>query len=297
MKVPTTRISERPPNLNPGRLVSKKKRTIRKGMTSIENQYVPNSEEEISLEENEIANSQSNLESSIRAMAVTSSAEESWIQQSLAIPSATSDASLPDASSDCDLNSTQASARNEKNTTGTSHHRREGSLESFSGLFGPEQTQWAAHASALFEQTICNDSGIPAVPTTGNSSITGNASSPYLNINSWGGSSFGNADSGLDPLTFTTSFSSTEEDTSGIPSDIHDAARIFNWKMVGELCETKPEAAAYIGEDGWTVSALRYASSAFQYHFTNMVLLPTFHHRRCIMHVIVDAPIQKLWNP
>lgn len=56
-------------------------------------------------------------------------------------------------------------------------------------------------------------------------------------------------------MSFTTT---TDDDlTDIIPPDIHDAARIFNWKLVGELCETTPEAAAYIGEDGWT--ALHHA--------------------------------------
>lgn len=43
----------------------------------------------------------------------------------------------------------------------------------------------------------------------------------------------------------------------GISSVIHDAARITNWQTVLELCETQPEAAAYIGRDGWT--ALHHA--------------------------------------
>jgi len=84
------------------------------------------------------------------------------------------------------------------------------------------------------------------------------ASMSNINPSSWGNNSFGNGDSGFDPMAFTTSFSSTaDEDLSAIQSDIHHEARLFNWKMVGELCETKPEAAAYIGEDGWT--ALHHA--------------------------------------
>jgi len=175
-------------------------------------------------------------ESAVWATAVTPAAEESWISQSLAMPSASGAVQT-------------TPGRNEANMpTSAPRHRRDGSLESFSGVINPTQTEWAAHA----------DAGLIGVPPNRNSSTASNISNPYLNINSWGSNSFGNGDSGFDPMAFTTSFSSsTEEDTSGIPSDIHDAARIFNWKMVGELCETKPEAAAYIGEDGWT--ALHHA--------------------------------------
>jgi len=40
--------------------------------------------------------------------------------------------------------------------------------------------------------------------------------------------------------------------TNIVSSDIHDAARIGNWETVATLCQEKPEAAAYIGADGWT---------------------------------------------
>lgn len=94
-------------------------------------------------------------------------------------------------------------------------------------------------------------------PQTERQSSSG--SNPYFNLNSWGCDSLGNNNEGIfDPTAFSTSFSgSTDDDPSGIPSDIHDAARIFNWRVVGELCETRPEGAAYIGEDGWT--ALHHA--------------------------------------
>eukprot|EP00536_Pseudo-nitzschia_multiseries_P002319 jgi/Psemu1/183239/e_gw1.30.132.1 len=42
-----------------------------------------------------------------------------------------------------------------------------------------------------------------------------------------------------------------------LSSDIHDTARLTDWKSVALLCEKKPEAAAYIGNDGWT--ALHHA--------------------------------------
>eukprot|EP00533_Pseudo-nitzschia_delicatissima_P003249 CAMPEP_0116091464 /NCGR_PEP_ID=MMETSP0327-20121206/7520_1 /TAXON_ID=44447 /ORGANISM="Pseudo-nitzschia delicatissima, Strain B596" /LENGTH=866 /DNA_ID=CAMNT_0003582819 /DNA_START=130 /DNA_END=2730 /DNA_ORIENTATION=+ len=173
---------------------------------------------------------------------VSQAAEESWISQSLAMPS----------TANGDSTSTETTTTNLP--TSNPRHRREGSLESFLAVSEPTQSEWAAHASTLSEQH--NDTppvtGIPVpTPTSRNSSA---ASNPYMNINSWGDSSFGNhAEAVFDPTTFTTSFSgSTDDDPSGIPSDIHDAARIFNWRVVGELCETKPEAAAYIGDDGWT---------------------------------------------
>jgi len=197
--------------------------------------------------------------------AITPAAEESWIQQSLAMPSATNGASLVATSSN-DSNSIHTIERwemtNVVSTTSVpaQHHRRERSLENVAGIFGPTQTEWAAHAAnALLSEHTNNsdDKGTPIVASSRNSSTRTGISIPCVDINSWGSNSFGNRDSGLDPLAFTTSFSSTEEDALGIPSDIHDAARIFNWKMVAELCGTKPEAAAYIGEDGWT--ALHHA--------------------------------------
>lgn len=53
------------------------------------------------------------------------------------------------------------------------------------------------------------------------------------------------------------SFSNQDENPSGISSKIHDEARVFNWGKVTELCQTEPEAAAYVGKDGWT--ALHHA--------------------------------------
>jgi len=204
--------------------------------------------------------SQSLPQSATWTTTVTAAAEESWIQQSLAMPSATNEASLAPIINECRSGTIQTTGRNETNiSTSIPHHRRERSLDSVcvTGLFGPTQTQWAAHANALSEHNNSDDAGISVAPPTRTSSVNSNTSNPYFNLNSWGSNSFGNSDSGFDPMMFTTSFSSTDEDTSGIPSDIHDAARIFNWKMVAELCETKPEAAAYIGEDGWT--ALHHA--------------------------------------
>ena len=161
------------------------------------------------------------------------SAQETWIRQSLDMPTTSITASTPG-------------------------HRRERSQESFTALFEPAQSEWAAHAnsqsmgdSARGSRTI-----MPGPQVERQSS---NASNPYFNLNSWGYESLGNNNEGIfDPTTFSASFSgSTDDDPSGIPSDIHDAARIFNWKVVGELCETMPQGAAYIGEDGWT--ALHHA--------------------------------------
>jgi len=46
---------------------------------------------------------------------------------------------------------------------------------------------------------------------------------------------------------------------NGVSSQIHDAARLTDWRTVASLCEQNPEAAGYIGNDGWT--ALHHACS------------------------------------
>mmetsp|Transcript_17828 Transcript_17828/g.40757 ORF Transcript_17828/g.40757 Transcript_17828/m.40757 type:complete len:834 (-) Transcript_17828:792-3293(-) len=64
--------------------------------------------------------------------------------------------------------------------------------------------------------------------------------------------STGAADS-LDVASTTNTSSSSNYGTS----HLHDSARITNWEMVGELCLSQPESAAYIGTEGWT--ALHHA--------------------------------------
>lgn len=60
----------------------------------------------------------------------------------------------------------------------------------------------------------------------------------------------------LDPATFSRNLSTPSgayrKDDHGVSSIIHDAARLTDWDMVLELCQTHPEAAAYAGHDGWT---------------------------------------------
>ena len=46
-------------------------------------------------------------------------------------------------------------------------------------------------------------------------------------------------------------------DIDGVPSMIRDAARITDWQTVKDLCERHPEAASFVGSDGWT--ALHHA--------------------------------------
>lgn len=45
--------------------------------------------------------------------------------------------------------------------------------------------------------------------------------------------------------------------STGLCSAIHDAARITNWETVKQLCAQDPEAAKFVGKDGWT--ALHHA--------------------------------------
>jgi ankyrin repeat protein len=61
--------------------------------------------------------------------------------------------------------------------------------------------------------------------------------------------------------------------STAVSSVIHDAARITSWHTVIELCRTQPEAAAYVGRDGWT--ALHHACN-----------------RRCPVPEAVEALIQ-----
>ena len=75
-----------------------------------------------------------------------------------------------------------------------------------------------------------------------------NASSSSLLFNGWGNGS--HSDAFIDSAN-------PVQDPPAISSEIHDAARIFRWEEVKELCESRPEAAAYVGEDGWT--ALHHA--------------------------------------
>jgi ankyrin repeat protein len=60
----------------------------------------------------------------------------------------------------------------------------------------------------------------------------------------------------LEHATFSRTLSSPtgpyRKDNYGVSSVIHDAARLTDWDMVLELCETHPQAAAYSGHDGWT---------------------------------------------
>ena len=46
-------------------------------------------------------------------------------------------------------------------------------------------------------------------------------------------------------------------ENDGVPSVIRDAARITDWRTVKDLCERNPQAASFVGTDGWT--ALHHA--------------------------------------
>lgn len=65
-----------------------------------------------------------------------------------------------------------------------------------------------------------------------------------------------NGSLGFDPATFSRNLSTPSgphrKDGKGVSSVIHDAARLTDWDLVLELCETQPEAASYAGHDGWT---------------------------------------------
>mmetsp|Transcript_11366 Transcript_11366/g.27234 ORF Transcript_11366/g.27234 Transcript_11366/m.27234 type:complete len:518 (-) Transcript_11366:461-2014(-) len=59
------------------------------------------------------------------------------------------------------------------------------------------------------------------------------------------------------PAALNITITNSAEDTPGISTEIHDAARLGNWEKVQELLRSRPEAAAYVGENGWT--ALHHA--------------------------------------
>lgn len=193
---------------------------------------------------------------------------ESWIQQSLTIPSATMDSetvegvasSFADATIDIGVASTQ----NRREGSPGSGHFAEGGVSGPSGV-----------------TTLDLVSSISSSNTGHNNIINEPVSHPLYSADfqaSWSNHSTSTGDDLLGSFSSSTLLSSPglvapegqstgprvsstspsrEEDVSGISSVIHDAARITNWQTVVDLCETHPEAAAYMGRDGWT--ALHHA--------------------------------------
>lgn len=237
-----------------------------------------------STEARTLPSSSSSLQRSSTPIVLTANERivESWIQQSLTMPSATAAgetlegvaASLADAIIDAGMPATR--------------HRREGSLGSgyfAEGGFSAGQggaSSWAAGSPTGAATSSNNDSASHALynvefqaswsnhsTSNGDDSLGGSASSPAV-------LSPGLVASEQRPLAVSQVSStspSREEDFSGISSVIHDAARITNWQTVVDLCECQPESAAYIGRDGWT--ALHHACN-----------------RRCPYPNVVDALIK-----
>jgi ankyrin repeat protein len=194
---------------------------------------------------------------------------ESWIQQSLTMPSATTpageisqDAGVPPSTS----------------------HRRERSLGSgffvesdYSGIYSgttpiaAASTTSAAGTTGTFQNSWSNHS----TPNPTTEDFLGFSSPSILGASA--GSFSGSSSDHQRPLTVSRIPSSAspakDDDVGSVSSVIHDAARITNWDTVVELCKTQPAAAAYIGRDGWT--ALHHACN-----------------RRCPFPEVVEALIQ-----
>ena len=193
---------------------------------------------------------------------------ESWIQQSLVMPSATNDFSG-------DANGV-GTADVMNPSTNLRHHRREGSIENYADT-GIDSTTWLGESNATISSTT-------AAETKETNNVVSNTILNHDSRADWGSNSafngddsfFGSASSNF--LASSTSLSlnasisgdrllsvsrvasennSREEEMDGISSMIHDAARITDWQTVVELCQQQPGAAAYTGKDGWT--ALHHA--------------------------------------
>mmetsp|Transcript_1745 Transcript_1745/g.2886 ORF Transcript_1745/g.2886 Transcript_1745/m.2886 type:complete len:947 (-) Transcript_1745:51-2891(-) len=193
---------------------------------------------------------------------------ESWIQQSLTMPSAT----LP--------GEVDGSFQVDAGVPSTTH-RRERSMGS--GFFVENDYSGVYTAATNTQQAT------PGFANTGTTPRSNNASHPFFNSDfhsSWSNHSSSHAaaedflgfsspsilgatasplnanitgasDRPLTVSRVSSTSPSREDDVGGVSSVIHDAARITNWQTVVELCQSQPEAAAYIGRDGWT--ALHHA--------------------------------------
>jgi ankyrin repeat protein len=220
-----------------------------------------------SMEARTLPSSSSSLQRTSTLLTDNERVVESWIQQSLTMPSATMDGETVQGVSVFADNIIEARMP-------STCHRREGSTGSgfsaeggFSGLCGASPLALASSVS----------SPSPGYNNLKNESV----SHPLFNSEfhaSWSNHSTSNSEDligGLSssailssaglispegPLTLSRVSSispSREDENSGISSVIHDAARITNWQTVVDLCQTHPDAAAYVGRDGWT--ALHHA--------------------------------------
>lgn len=183
---------------------------------------------------------------------------ESWIQQSLSMPSAinepnesTSTNHLADRNSLFTTTTSSLTAIsgldgfNDASNT-TAHHSRQNSLDSYSFLTqgcsnadGPRNNEMGSTLSHPYGEVLW---GSNSVMTTADESFFTSSNSLFL-------------PAVQDPVGEAGATGSVNVNV--VSSDIHDAARIGNWETVARLCEEKPESAAYIGGDAWT--ALHHA--------------------------------------
>jgi ankyrin repeat protein len=192
---------------------------------------------------------------------------ESWIQQSLTMPSS----NVPDEAVGGDA-SPPFAPRMDAGMPAT-RHRRERSLGSeffAESRFPGGAAAGLAGSSAFIPSRASNNSNDTASHPVYNAEFEASwsnhsASVPGEDLLGGLSSSATQSSPGLiapdrpvrGPRVSSSTSPSREDDTSGTSSVIHDAARIINWQTVVDLCATNPEDAAYVGRDGWT--ALHHA--------------------------------------
>lgn len=184
---------------------------------------------------------------------------DAWIQQSLTMPSATGQYD-------------ESSFRIDAGVP-TTRHRRDRSLGSgfsvqtdYASMYGittitPRGTSSStrvtstgtAFSSSDFQSSWSSHS-TPTAAAPGAEQDAMNVSSPSILSAS---SAHGERPLSLSRVSSSASPSREEDGMEGVSSVIHDMARIYNWYTVIDLCKTQPEAASYIGRDGWT--ALHHA--------------------------------------
>lgn len=195
---------------------------------------------------------------------------ESWISQSLAIPSTTTGEGTNNNNA---TNEEQTDTPVITNVTipNIGYHRRDGSLDSFVNLLGPQLVAPQANPNeGSSPHPYGNGSHILSVSSStkavwGSSSVMDESfySMDFIGGASLSSSLAASASSGFAGLPHRRgsmgdeSLASNSHHSSAISSEIHDAARILNWQTVADLCQKIPEAAGYIGTDGWT--ALHHA--------------------------------------
>ncbi|KAG7365200.1 ankyrin repeat domain protein [Nitzschia inconspicua] len=186
---------------------------------------------------------------------------DAWIQQSLTMPSATG-GGQPDESYRIDAGMPAP------------RHRRDRSVGSgfsatdYASLYGITTiTPRGTSTGGRFISTSSAHSGTSEFHNSWSTNSTPNVSKSTVHLSeqdvmnvSTPSLLTASSSHGDRPLSLSRVSSSADEDGimgTGVSSVIHDAARITSWQTVIELCETQPEAAAYIGRDGWT--ALHHA--------------------------------------